>query len=60
MSNDPLHITVEVVSSGDVKRLEARDDDVLAEVKKLEQQVIGLRRTVYELMEALGRLRDKW
>lgn len=51
-----MRIVVEVVSHADVKRLEARDDDVLAEVCRVESKVDGLHRTIYELMVALGNL----
>lgn len=56
---DPVRIVVEVVSHADVRRLEARDDDVLAEVRRVESKVDGLHRTIYELMEALGNLRGR-
>lgn len=56
---EPVRIVVEVVSHADVKRLEARDDDVLAEVRRVESKVDGLHRTIYELMEALGNLRGR-
>lgn len=55
----PIRVIVEVVSSADVKRLEARDDDVLQEVRKLENRFEGLHRTIYELMDAISRYRDK-
>lgn len=60
MSDDqPIRIVVEVVSSADVKRLEARDDDVRAEVARLEGKLDGLHRTIYELIETIGKLRNK-
>ena len=55
----PIRIVVEVVSSADVKRLEARDDDVRAEVARLEGKLDGLHRTIYELIETIGKLRNK-
>lgn len=55
----PLRIVVEVVSSADVKRLEARDDDVREEVSRLEAKLEGLHRTIYELLETIGTLRTK-
>ncbi len=58
MSDVPTKIIVEVVSSADVKRLEARDDDLREEISRLEKKVLGLHSTMYELMEAIGRLRD--
>lgn len=55
----PFRIVVEVVSSADVKRLEARDDDVRDEIKRVENKLNGLHRTLYELLEALGDGRSK-
>lgn len=55
----PIRIVVEVVSSSDVKRLEARDDDVRAEVARLEGKLDGLHRTIYELIETIGNIRNK-
>jgi len=57
--DQPIRIVVEVVSSADVKRLEARDDDVRAEVTRLEHKIEGLHRTIYELIETIGKLRSK-
>ena len=59
VDQDPVRIVVEVVSHADVMRLEARDDDVLAEVRRVESKVDGLHRTIYELMEALSNLRGR-
>lgn len=56
---DPVRIVVEVVSHADVRRLEARDDDVLAEVRRLESKLDGLHRTIYEVMEAMSNLRGR-
>ena len=55
----PIRIVVEVVSSSDVKRLEDRDDDVRAEVARLEGKLDGLHRTIYELIETIGNIRNK-
>lgn len=55
----PIRIVVEVVSSADVKRLEDRDEDVRAEVARLEGKLDGLHRTIYELIETIGKLRNK-
>ena len=55
----PIRIVVEVVSSADVKRLEARDEDVLAEVSRLEGKLEGLHRTIYELLETISTIRNK-
>lgn len=60
MSDNPLQrIVVELVSSADVKRLEGRDDEIRNELKRVEQKVDGLHRTMYELMEAISNLRSK-
>lgn len=60
MSDEPSHrIVVELVSSADVKRLEDCDDEIRNELKRLEQKVDGLHRTMYELMEAISNLRLK-
>lgn len=55
----PIRIVVEVVSSADVRRLEARDDEVLAEVSRLEGKLEGLHRTIYELLETISTIRNK-
>lgn len=59
MSDEPIRIVVEVVSAADVKRLEGRDEDVREEVRQLAGRVDGLHRTIYELMEAISKHRDK-
>ena len=53
----PIRIVVEVISSADVKRLEARDDDVREEVAQLEAKLDALHRTIYELMETISNSR---
>lgn len=55
----PTHIVVEVVSSADVKRLEDRDEDIRSEVARLESKLDGLHRTIYELIETIGNIRNK-
>ena len=55
----PAKIVVELLSSADVKRLEARDDDLRQEIKNLENRIEGLHRHIYELMEAISKLRSK-
>lgn len=55
----PERIVVEVVSHADVTRLERRDDETRAEIKRLEAKVDGLHRTIYELIETIGQLRSK-
>ena len=57
--DQPIRIVVEVVSSVDVKRLEARDDDVRAEVDRLERKIEGLHRTIYDLIETISNQRGK-
>ena len=55
----PQRIIVEVISHADVERLERRDEDLRNEIKALESKIEGLHRTIYDVMEALGRLRSK-
>lgn len=55
----PVRVVVELISSADVKRLEGRDEDVRAEVRRLEAKIDGLHRTIYDLMETIGTLRSK-
>lgn len=55
----PVKIVVELVSSADVKRLEARDDDLREEIKRLEKRLEGVNRTLYELLETLAQQRRK-
>ncbi len=50
-------IIVELVSSADVRRLEARDEENRAEIARLEKRIEGLHRTIYELLEVLGKSR---
>lgn len=52
-------IVVELMSSADVKRLEGSDEALRAEIKRVEDKVDGLHRTMYELMEAISNLRSK-
>lgn len=59
MNEQECRIVVELVSSADVRRLEACDEDLRNEVKRLERLIEGQRRTIYELIEALGDLRRK-
>ena len=55
----PIRIVVEGVSSADVRRLEARDEEVRSEVARLEHKLDGLHRTIYELIETIGNVRNK-
>lgn len=56
---EPLRIVVEVVSSADVKRLEARDEDLRSLIKLQDAKIEGLHRTIYELMDIISKLRGK-
>lgn len=56
---EPRRIIVEVISAADVARLEARDEDLRLEISRLEGKVDGLHRTIYELIETIGKLRSK-
>lgn len=58
-SRSDQRIVVELVSSADVKRLELRDEELRDEIKRLEAKLEGLHRTIYELMEAFGKLSSK-
>lgn len=53
----PTRIVVELVSSADVTRLEARDDDLRNELNQLRKENEGLRRQFYELLEVFGDLK---
>lgn len=55
----PTRIVVELVSSESVRRLEARDDDLREEIKRLEKRLEGLNRSFYELLEAIAQQRKK-
>lgn len=59
MSDQEFRIVVELVSSAEVKRLEARDDDVRAEVQQLRRENEALRRSFYELLERFGEIKKK-
>ena len=49
-----FRIVVELVSSADVARLEARDESIRNEIQQLRRENEGLRRSFYELLEAFG------
>ena len=53
----PWRIVVEVVSSADVKRLEACDEDIRKELNQLRRENEALRRSFYELLEVFGDLK---
>lgn len=53
----PTRIIVELVSSADVVRLEARDEDLRKELDQMRREYEGLRRSFYELLEVFGDLK---
>ena len=55
----PTRIVVELVSSESVRHLEARDDELREEIKRLEKRIEGVNRTLYELLETLAQQRRK-
>lgn len=55
----PNKIIVELVSSADVKRLEARDEELREIIRQQDRKIDGLHRTVYELMDLISKLRSK-
>lgn len=55
----PTRIVVELVSSESVRRLEARDEELREEIKRLEKRLEGVNRTLYELLETLAQQRRK-
>ncbi len=57
--DDERRIVIELIQSADVKRLEARDDDAMQEVKRLRGEVEALRRAFYDFLEAFGNPRSK-
>lgn len=56
---DEQRIIVEVISHADVARLEARDEELRGEIKRLEDKVDGLHRTIYEILDVIKKLRSK-
>lgn len=59
MPDLPERIVVEVLTPETVNRLEARDEELRKEIKNLENRMDGLHRTIYELIDAIGKLRKK-
>jgi hypothetical protein len=57
MADHERRIIVEVISHADVARLEARDEDLRRENAQLKAELDGLRRRLYEIMEAIGDIR---
>ena len=56
---DPMRVVVELVSSADVRRLEARDEELRQLIQEQDRRIEGLHRTIYELMETISKLRSK-
>ena len=63
MSDSPerqeTRIVVELVSSADVKRLEARDDDLKQEIARLEKRIEGLHDTMFKYFERVSQLKNR-
>lgn len=59
MPDLPERIVVEVLTPETVNLLEARDEELRKEIKNLENRMDGLHRTIYELIDAIGKLRKK-
>lgn len=55
----PIRIIVEVVSHADVARLEARDEEIRQLVQSYDKRIEGLHRTLYEVIEAIGKYHRK-
>ena len=55
----PTRVVVELVSSESVRRLEARDEELREEIKRLEKRFEGLNRSFYELLETIAQQRRK-
>lgn len=53
----PYRVVVELLSSADVLRLEARDDEIRKELLQLRAENEALRRSFYELLEVFGDLK---
>ena len=53
----PVRVVVELLSSADVARLEARDEEIRKELLQLRSEVEGLRRSFYELLEVFSDLK---
>lgn len=56
---DEKRIVIEVISHPDVARLEARDEELRSEIKRVEGKVDGLHRTIYEILDVIKKLRSK-
>ena len=57
--HEPMRVVVELVSSADVSRLEARDEELRQIIQEQDRRIEGLHRTIYELMETISKLRSK-
>ena len=54
-----MRIVVELVSSADVKRLEARDEDLKQEIARLEKRIEGLHDTMFKYFERVAQLKNR-
>ena len=59
MDPNERRIVVEVLTPESVSRLEARDEELREEIHRLEGVIEGLHRTLYEVIEAISKLRKK-
>ena len=57
--HEAMRVVVELVSSADVSRLEARDEELRRLIQEQDRKIEGLHRTIYELMETISKLRSK-
>lgn len=54
-ADQPIRVIVEVVSSADVKRLDAQDEDLRRLLLSLDRKIEGLHGTLYEFLESQSR-----
>lgn len=63
MCNGDRRIVVEIFSHEEAARLrnemKLQDDLHRSEIQRLEKRIVGLHNTLYEVIEALGSLRNK-
>ena len=63
MSDSPerqeRRIVIELLSSADVKRLEARDEDLRTEIARLEKRIEGIHDTMYKYFESVSQLKNR-
>lgn len=53
------HITVEVLTPAEVKRLEGRIDDLHNEIARLEKRIEGLHDTIFRYFERVSQLKNR-